>query len=110
MLHTETQMSIPSQYQRSCTDFYTTVKDARTSLMQPLSNHQQERQKFFTLHYCDRRPDISDGTSLQSPTRTSEVLHFTTSSQGGHPPTCSTIHYGQVQKKQWTQLPDTQKD
>ena len=79
MLHTETQMSILPQYQEDCTVLCTVVQSARTALMQPRSNHGQERQKYYALLQLE---------------------------QGGHPPPCSTMHYGQVQKKQWTQLTD----
>jgi hypothetical protein len=54
----------------------------RTTLIQPLSNRDQEHQKYYTL------------------------IHL---AQGDHPPPYSTMCYGQVrkkQKKQWTQIPD----
>jgi hypothetical protein len=77
MLHTETQMSIPTQYHRVCSPLCTVAAGARAVLMQPSSNRDQERQKYYTL--------------LQI-------------AQGGHHLPCSTMHYGQVQKKQWIQL------
>jgi hypothetical protein len=48
--------------------------------MEPHSNHDQERQKYYTL--------------LQV-------------AEGDHPPPCSTMYYGQVQKRNLTQLTDT---
>ena len=73
-------MSIPSQYQRDCSALCNTTTDDRTDLMQPLSNRDLNYQKYCTLRQLAR---------------------------GGHPQSCSTMHYGHVQKKQWTQLPDT---
>ncbi len=46
---------------------------------------------------CTREREESDYTSQ----------HLT---RGGHPQSFSTMHYGQVQKKQWTQLSDVRED
>ncbi len=51
--------------------------------MEPPSNRDQERQKYYTL------------------------LQF---GQGDHPPSSSTSHHGQVQKRTQTQLSDTPED
>jgi hypothetical protein len=48
--------------------------------METRSNREKERQMYYTL------------------------LQLV---QGGHPPPCSTMYYGQVQKRHWTQVPDT---
>ncbi len=66
----------PPQYQQACSALYTATVAARTVLMEPRSNHDQE-QKYYAL--------------LQL-------------AQGDHPPPYSTKHYGQVQEKQWTHL------
>ena len=79
MLHSETQMSIPPKYQQVCSAPDTVVADDQTFLIQPRSNHDLKYLKYYTLQQITR---------------------------GGHPQSCSTMHYGQVQKKQWTQIPD----
>jgi hypothetical protein len=68
-------MSIPPQYQEVCSALSITVVGDRTVLMQPRSNHDRERQKYYV--------------SLQLV-------------EGDHPPSYSTMYYGQVLKKQWT--------
>jgi hypothetical protein len=82
MLHSETQMPIVTQYQRACSALSTTVTNSRATLIQPLSNHDQEHQNSI-LYYRLHKESI---------------------------PPCSTIHYGQVQENQWTQLSDTWED
>ena len=52
--------------------------------MQPRSNRDKERQEKERQKY-------------------NVLLQF---EQGGHPLSCSTIHYGQVQKRHWTHLTD----
>jgi hypothetical protein len=59
--------------------FVTLFHQKGTTLMQPHSNRETDPQKYYDL--------------LQIP-------------QGGHPLSCSTIHYGQVEKRHWTQVPD----
>ncbi len=101
MLHSETQMSIPTQYQRACSALYTDVTGSRTDLMQPLSNRDQESFVIYFEHRLGR--GCIRGATLE------HHLYYTLlqSPQVDHPPPCSTIHYGQVQKKPWTQLPDS---
>jgi hypothetical protein len=49
MLHAETQISIPPQYQQVCSALCTVTADARVALMKPRSNRDQERQKYYVL-------------------------------------------------------------
>jgi hypothetical protein len=65
-------MSVAPQYQQDCNALCTAAQSARAAPMQPRSNREKERPKYYTL--------------LQL-------------AQGGHPPPCSTMHYGQVQNK-----------
>jgi hypothetical protein len=53
--------------------------------MEPHSNREKERQKYYVCYSLD-------------------VI-----AQGGHPLTYSTMHYGQVQKRHWTQLSTREK-
>ncbi len=64
---TLTQKSVPPHFEEVCSALCTTAQSARTSLMQPRSNREKERQKYYVL--------------LQL-------------AQGGHPLPCSTMHYG----------------
>jgi hypothetical protein len=81
MLHVETQMSIPHKYEQVCITPDTVAVDVQTSPKQPRSNRDLKYQEYYTLQQLAR---------------------------GGHPQPCSTMHYGQVQKKKWTQVSDTQ--
>ena len=74
-LHAGTQISIVPQYQRACSALCTVAVGVRGNLIQPVSNRDQEHQKYYTLQQL---------------------------APGGHPQPCSTIRDGQVQKKQWT--------
>ena len=49
MLHAETQMSIVPHYQRACSALCTAAAGGRAALMQPLSNREQEHQKYILL-------------------------------------------------------------
>ena len=83
MLHAETQMSIPPKCQQACSAPDTVAAGAQASLMQPRSNRDLKYLKYYTLQQLAR---------------------------GGRSQPCSTMHYGQVQKRQWTQLPDARGD
>ena len=80
MLHTETQMTIPPKYEQVCIVLDTVATESQSSPDQPRSNHDLKYLKYYTLQQFAR---------------------------GGHPQPCSTMHYGQVQKRQRTQFPDT---
>jgi hypothetical protein len=80
MLHSETQMSIPPKYHQACIVPDTVATGAQASLVQPRSNRDLKYYKYYTFQPITR---------------------------GGHPQPYSTMYYGQVQKKQWTQLSDT---
>ncbi len=75
MLHTETQTSIHPSI-KNCSALYTVTVGDRTVLMEPRSNHDQEQKHYGLLQLA----------------------------QGDHPPSSSTMYYGQVQEKQWTHL------
>ena len=53
MLHGETQMSIVIQYQRVCTGLSKTAAGVRESLMESLSNLDQEHPKYYTLLHLE---------------------------------------------------------
>ena len=61
-------MSVAPQYQQDCNALSTDAQIVREAPMEPPPNHEKERPKYYTL------------------------LQLT---QGGHPPPCSTMHYGQ---------------
>ncbi len=65
-------MSVAPQYQQDCNALCTAAQSTRAVPMEPRSNREKERPKYYTL--------------LQL-------------AQGDHPPPCSTMHYGQVQKR-----------
>ena len=83
MLHAETQMLTPPKYQQVCSAPDTVATGDPESLMKRRSNRDLKYLKYYTLQQVVR---------------------------GGHPQPCSTMHYGQIQKKQWTQMSDTRED
>ncbi len=56
MLHGQTQMSIPTQYQWVCTTLWIDTAGTRAALMQALSNRDKERQTYYTLPQLTQRP------------------------------------------------------
>jgi hypothetical protein len=76
--HRNTKVN-PPKYEQACSTLDTVAAGAQVSPKQPRSNRDLKYLKYCTLQQLAR---------------------------GGHPQPCSTIHYGQVQKRQWTQLPN----
>ena len=54
MLHTETQISIPSKYQEDCNTPDPDTGGTQTSLIQPRSNRDLKYLKYYTLSHLGR--------------------------------------------------------